>query len=244
MTGFFAKIQSKLEAGDYAGRYLALILAEIATSNERQCFFDLLEAEGIKVKRNISDVVRTERSFTGEQQNRLADLAVDTLSGDIQVLIEIKDEDGKQKANDAQIRDYVYYIKRSHHGTTAKPKLLFISKYAPRPDDQRELDRGGNCVRQIRYGTIYKHLSQSKYKNMPISQMLRKYLEETGVTYRELQSDEAKSLPYLAQEVLGGMPSVNGFKYAKDKTTILGTAQAVERTAQECDNRLRVVIRS
>jgi hypothetical protein len=62
MTGFFAKIQSKLKAGDYAGRYLAMILAEIATSNERQCFFDLLEAEGIKVKRNISDVVRTERA--------------------------------------------------------------------------------------------------------------------------------------------------------------------------------------
>ena len=226
MSGFFASIQSNFEKGDQAGRYLAIILLEIAASNEKQCFFDLLSSAGLEHDR--SDTVTKERPFRGKKQNRRADLAIVTQSGFDRVLIEIKDEDGKQKPNDAQIRDYIAYINASHDEKAVRPKLLFISKYAPRPEDEEQLRRGGNSVYRLRYGDIYEHLRKPQYENMPICKMLREYLEEVGVIYRALEERDEESLRYLAQQMLGDMPNVKGFPSARAKAAIMGTAQVVD----------------
>jgi PD-(D/E)XK nuclease superfamily len=208
MVGFFTNIQSKFEGGSYAGRYLAEILAELANSNEREAFFNLIEASGIKLNNRPSISVRTERLFRGKKQNRLADLAIISSSDDEDnVLVEIKDEDGKSKPNDAQLRDYVEYIKRRNRSPNTRTWLLFISKYPPRLEDDTELRRGGKYVKRLSYNEIYKTLSKSDAK--PISKMLRDYLEDKGVIYRELLSkQDSKSLKELARTSLGGLPNV------------------------------------
>ena len=223
MTGFFTNIQSKFRDGSYAGRYLAVILAELANSTEqkeKESFFKIIRAAGVPIEYQPSLIVTTEKHFPGMKQNRRADLAI-VQGSKIIALIEIKDEDGKQKPNDAQLRDYVAFLKRKHQ---FRPWLVFISKYPPRREDHSELIRGGAFVKQIRYSAIHKALGDS---DLPLSCMIRDYLEEKGVTYRELNPDDANALGYLAQRSLGGLDRKKGL-LPPAKTRVLGAATIVD----------------
>jgi hypothetical protein len=110
MPRFLKRVQGLL-ATECAGRYLAFLLHELATS-EPDAFVSIIKASGAKHDRSItaaklqSGDYRVEVEWTlprvAGQKIRRADLAIVDSVGEPVLLIEIKEEDGK-KSNTAQI---------------------------------------------------------------------------------------------------------------------------------------------
>jgi hypothetical protein len=200
---------------EFSGRYLGTILSELAAS-EPLSFKTILSDAHIKIDLTNSSVT-TEFPFKGKHQRRLADLAVLNRQGTPLLLIEIKDRDGL-KSNEDQIRDYIYYL--DHHSTSTT-SFLFLSRYEPHAEDERVLLKAKQ--RGLRLFTLkFCELYGSLRTDRPIAGLLRQYLEEIGVTYREIETESAeKGLKYLAKQAFQFSDNP-GFKGLNNASTLDG----------------------
>jgi hypothetical protein len=223
MHGFLRNLQGKLDK-QYDGRYFQTILAELATS-EPKSLNDILKKGKIKVD-VANKKVTAELLFTGKTQSRLADLAVLDKQNNRLLLVEIKVEDGL-KSNAEQIRDYINYIRQN----TPSTWFLFLSRYEPHLDDECELAKGkkrGVKIATLKFAELYGALDPSK----PLARMLRTYLEDIGVTYQDLETEQAeKALRYLAKRALQ-LPENPGLKGLGGGAVVDGVSEVIEALVQ------------
>jgi hypothetical protein len=138
--------------------------------------------------------------FPGKKQKRIADIAMLDSHRNPRVLVEIKDADAGKKENEAQIDDYFKYIEK-HEGV----EFLFLSRHIP--DERKEgrtLQKGGKHVHQRLFRDLYKALTDSGVQRIsgdPFSRMLREYLEDINVTYRD-QKPDPETLQYITRRLL------------------------------------------
>lgn len=202
MTSFFRAIRSYFKT-DYDGRYLALLLREIAV-HEPASMAALLDIASIKSKSAMwSDIkadlrsrllsIKCEVTFA---KGRRADLAL--LSGrELRLLFEIKEYDDINPKNDKQIDDY---LKEASRGLG----FIYVYRFSPQQEYYQRLlaaQHSGKPVATLSYDEIYRVLSK---QGAPIANLLCKYLEDIGVgVYRALDQTERKHLSFLLVQLLG-----------------------------------------
>jgi hypothetical protein len=210
--GFFRSIRSYFRQ-QYTGRYFSVILAELARF-EPQAFAKIILAAGIKLPKTHLQSLRTgeftinlEWWFPGKK--RRADLALYLSPEKPILLLEIKDEDGRPpNANRvAQLNDYVRFVelkKREALEPEDCTHFLLLSRYIPTDDDARVLQKAKAKklpVGELRHGQILNILAGS---GNTITRMVLEYLEDVGMTYRQVNlKQDRKPLMYMATRLLG-----------------------------------------
>jgi hypothetical protein len=239
MVGFFKQVQNKFNAS-YAGRYLGSILEDLGR-HDSSSFGAVIKASGINLPIAIeAAIIKQNWPFQGLVKNRFADLAVLTPGGEPLVIIEIKERDGKDKSNERQIQDYIRFLKKYKKAKGKTRWFLFVTRYEPRPDDEHELakaEKQGFRIRRIRFAKIHEALSPAR----PIARMVREYMEDVGVTYRDLDFDFIKPLKYLTATTTNvsakGLGNLEGAKTvgraAELFDTFLNNAQVLMTWLQE-----------
>ena len=195
MTGLFYDIQGYFK-GSYSGRYLAHLLAELFRRSP-DSFSSVLKESGIKYTHKKGDTVVANGWPFPTKQIRFADIAVLNSAGNPLVLAEIKDADIKNEGNSAQISDYLKFIGQEKNRNVA---FLFLSRTTPPEKDELKMQRSKSHKRihQMLFGDLYGPLKGSD----PFCQMLRDYLEDIDVVYRD-QKPDAKTLHYITAITLG-----------------------------------------
>jgi len=216
MSSFFHSIQSYFKA-EYHGRYLSLMLKEIA-QHEPQSMMDIIRTASKKASNPSStnqifwrDMLKGlkhgEFTFTCEEHfrsgTRRADLAF--LHGKSpRLLFEVKEYDHKNSDNDEQISDYLKTISEKKN-----LGLIFVYRFNPEREYFLRLLRrerkGKKPVATIGYTEIYVVL---RSKRRPLADLLCNYLEDIGVgVYQRLNlaadDRQGRSLLFLFIQMLG-----------------------------------------
>jgi hypothetical protein len=210
---FFGRVRNYFKA-KYAGRYFAVILAELAHSAPKAFAaiihnaFPKLLSEHFRALRAGELTVDLEWRFPkrkGKKQ-RIADLAVYTEPENPILIIEVKDEDGRTKANVDQLQDYVTFVRMHNKKTNSEvrqTRFLLLSRYVPRLEDEQELKKASpkGAVENRRHGQIPSILS--RMTGDPLVRMVCEYLEDAGMTYQQInlnRDPDRKALQYLCYQ--------------------------------------------
>ena len=210
MTGLFADIRRYFQQ-DYSGRYIAVLLRELARHDPHSFSEVIHYAAGksgqdwkqVRSAVKIGSEFQTEYGFDGAQGRRKADLAI-IFRNEPLLYLEVKEDDVKNPKNLAQVLDYV---------RTEVP-FVYLSRFAPEPADQQAIDeakRRGQPVASIRYRDIHRVLGRTRTH---VAKMVREYLEDIHVgTYvpidldRQLASCMTQLLGFPHQHGLGRLHS-------------------------------------
>lgn len=201
---FFSHIKSYFKE-KYSGRYLSILLAELVRLDPR-AMLSIVQHSKLDLSKEFcsalrSGLVEVVLEWRFPETGRRADL-VFCLDHVPILIVEIKDEDGR-KSNAEQLRDYVAFL-RSNPVELGWCSFLFLSRYMPHDDDARELLRAeelGLPVASMLHGKLHTLLGGARSE---VGRMLREYLEDTGVTYREIDlKRERPALTYLTTKMLG-----------------------------------------
>ncbi|MGH6877543.1 MAG: hypothetical protein ACREHV_09230, partial [Rhizomicrobium sp.] len=210
---FFASLKNKFKA-TYAGQYVAVIVAELARIDPAS-FAKIVTGSGLMLEPEDRKsllagelTIALEWPFPGKQRgkNRRADIALYRSREEPILLIEIKDEDGRQKANVAQIRDYLAFIRKRNvlRGTSKRTAFLLLSRYAVRVEDAQLLAHakmGGLPIGTSRHSESHKLLQGADGE---MARMFREFLEDSGMTYREIDlKKEMSALVFMSKQMLG-----------------------------------------
>ena len=198
MSGLFSQIQGYFKE-TYSGRYFAYLLGELFRQ-EPQELSRTLAKFGLKYSHEKGDrIVSNTWRFTRKRQVRIADIAILDSYREPKVLVEIKDADAGKKENEAQLDDYLKYIKQ-HPGV----EFLFLSRHIP--DEKKEgrklKKRASRMVHQKIFRDLYKELTDRGR----FSRMFKEYLEDTEVAYE--RKIDPKTVKYVTQAMLSGWRSV------------------------------------
>lgn len=206
MTGFFRNIRGYFKS-KYSGRYLALILRELARKEPKSFAAILVHAArkaNSQALLKVATLVRqntleadSEVRFQGRDQNRWADLAL-RHDGRVVLLFEVKEDDWKNERNLNQTKDYLSVV------SSKRVPFVHLSRFAPDARD-RELIRkqsDRHPVVSIRYRDVYAALERI---DRPVAQMVREYLEDIAVAnYQKIDlARDARSLAFLLVKMLG-----------------------------------------
>lgn len=201
MTGFFYDIRGQLQT-KYSGRYLALLLREIAR-HEPKTFLSILKLakkhsapwrELCKKVARLQLAVECEVTFDGASGRRRADLAL--LDEDKPVLfVEVKEDDIKNPGNSGQLKDYLVQARGGI-------PFIHLSRFALDLDDREAMERVNakhSVAASVRYRDIYTILP-----DRPLANMLREYLEDISVgTYVPIRREEDRPAAFLLTQMLG-----------------------------------------
>jgi hypothetical protein len=232
---FFSSIRNYFDA-EYTGRYFGIILAELARS-EPDDFAAIIRKAGIKLpKQHMQSLSAGELTIDLEwsfpDNKRRADLAVYLDRKHPILLIEIKAEDGLTKSNEAQLKDYVWFVEKTNRIKSKREDhthFLLLSRYIPRDEDASQIQKAKTkklSVRQLLHGKLHKILAG---KGDSVARMLREYLEDVGMTYRDdidLKKD-GKALHYMFDRLLG-MSSHEGLARIAGAPTIEAIPRLME----------------
>lgn len=244
MTSFFRAIRGYFKS-DYDGRYLSLLLREIAL-HEPDSMAALLDVAAAKSKsplwrklrtdfRQGAYAVKCEVAFGRKGKRRRADLAF--LSGrEIRLLFEVKEYDDTNPNNDKQIDDYLIEAERGIG-------FIYVYRFNPQQEYYRRLAALQNSrkpVVTISYGEIYKTL---KKEDAPLASLLCRYMEDIGVgVYREFERSDDRPVSFLLVQLLG-FPNKTGLgRLQSDEATrsvpklfetLLGNMEVNRRSRQE-----------
>jgi hypothetical protein len=195
MAGFFADIKNR----PVGGRFFALLLRELASEGkaERRAFAKIFGLSGEQYGALLKEHVQIEKEWPIPNGSRkIADLAV-LIGGEPILLIEVKEEDVNNPANEAQLENYVNYIRERK----AMTGFVHVSRYSPTDRDMEIIERAkreGLPVRNLRYQNIYEGLSDES----PFCRMLRDYLEDIGVaSYQTFNIDDSQVRFFLVHSL-------------------------------------------
>jgi hypothetical protein len=207
MPGFFQDIRRYFQA-DFSGRYLSLVLRELARK-EPASFACILEYCGksgkLPLLKQIAKDLRNEKvetdcemPFEGSTGNRRADITLKR-NGNVLVHFELKEDDWKNVRNKKQLADYLLQVTQRH------VPLIHLTRFSPDPAERKLMDREikrGHQVMSMRYRDLYAALETA---DGPLAQMVRDYLEDIGVaTYQTIDLDaDGKSVAFLLVKTLG-----------------------------------------
>lgn len=178
MNSFFSRISDYFDAS-YAGRYEAIILAEIAN----ECP-DIIKCIYRKFKPSLHQV-DLEYCY---QAGRRADFTIrDIESGEPVFLLEIKCED---KPLDGQLESYIYYVK-SHKNT----EFLYLTKHLPSSEDLQKISKDPKHAKHMLFSEFLSILlKKDKIQNNPFGKAYLQCLKEEGYMYEKLDEDSVKKL--------------------------------------------------
>ena len=221
MASLFRDIRGFFDA-KYSGRYFALILRELA-SHEPRLFgriFRLGKAH-FPTKANGLELIY-EWKYEGAKR---ADLAL--LDGGRPImLVEIKVEDILSAKNPDQLAGYIEFAKSFPIGE--RPKLAYVSRYAPSETLQRVLEKNSSLVLEIRFREILERLNEGCG---PVGEMVKDYLEDSGVaSYKMISLNEEKGgkvLAFALVQMLGfphfhGLGKLSSFDVASAVPELMG----------------------
>jgi hypothetical protein len=182
MSAFFASIRHYFKS-EYNGRYLSVILREVAQHEPRSfslLFGQIAEASALPFWRDVSKgiengelTVKCEYSFKGRLKNRRADLVV--LRGKAPVvLMEVKEFDHLAPQNPKQISDYLSQISEGV-GFVHVHRLLPPAKETSKI--QRKMEQGWP-VAMLSYDQIYKTVRNAAEEQRALGALLCNYLED------------------------------------------------------------------
>jgi hypothetical protein len=194
MKGIFSQIRGYFDK-TYSGRYLACLLGELFRQGPKELGV-VLTAFGLKYSHKKFDRINADGwRFPATNQTRVADIAILDGHGKPRVLVEIKDADAGKKENEAQVDDYLEYIKQNKG-----VEFLFLSRYAPHNNHEgRKLRRAGKNVYQKRFKDIHDALNGRRH---PFSQMLKEYLEEINVASHDERPD-LQTFALVSRQMMG-----------------------------------------
>jgi hypothetical protein len=207
MSAFFSSIRNYFKS-EYHGRYLSIILREIARHEPRSVslIIDQISSTSTlpfwrQVSKEISTgefTVKCEYPFKGQTKTRRADLAV--LHGEQPiVLIEVKEFDHLAPQNPEQLSDYLSLVSR-HVG------FVHLHRFLPSPKERAKIKKkaeAGWPVAMLSYDQIYKAVANAAKEQRALGALLCDYLEDIGVgIYRPVSSDDRKALAFLSHSVV------------------------------------------
>lgn len=166
MKSFFSRIQSKFDAS-YGGRYIETILHEVTLDDDSIARFIGNSRDPCRIE--------TEYSFTVNNTNRIADIAIfSTKSDSVIGLVEVKYDDHKVYKNSAQLKDYITYCRINGLSFT------YLTQYYPPSKDVALVKEAGH--RHF----LFSHLSEEIKANQSsqITQLFIKYLEDKGLSMK------------------------------------------------------------
>jgi len=220
---FFSSLSGVLK-NEFAGRFLSLQLAEFGR-HDPVGFFDVFADlfpgfVGVEDKRRI---LSGDAEFVVEEPHvagRRADVSV-LVRGEPILVFEVKVKDVHQARNDAQLDDYIKFV-RARKGRT---KLVHLSRYhSARAEAQLARLVGADLAVDLSFSDLLSAIYRSGQKRIQsqISLMIQEYLEDSGVdAYRHMiLSEEAAALKFLLVQT-GALRHQHGW----GKTQSLSTAR-------------------
>lgn len=111
MRGFLADIKNR----PVGGQFFALLLRELASLGkaERRAFAKIFGLSGDQCGLLLKGEVQVEKEWPIPNGSRkIADLAL-LIGGEAILLIEVKEEDVNNPANEAQLENYINYIEKN-----------------------------------------------------------------------------------------------------------------------------------
>jgi hypothetical protein len=194
MSGLLYNIQEYFKAS-YSGRYIAYVLAELFKLSPQK-FAGMARHFGLNYTyQRDHQAIANSWHFPGKSQLRFADLAVVDSGLKPLVLIEIKDADIGNKTNEAQLGDYLDYIKRHRN-----VEFVFLSRSLLPEGYQKRLRAVGkrSCV----YQKLFSDMNRPLQGADPFASLLREYLEDIEVLYHHRRPDSRTS-QYVTECILG-----------------------------------------
>lgn len=220
MTGFFYGIRSLLST-QYSGTYFRELLRELAFK-EPADFAKMFELSREQRKALTAGQYQIEREwrFDGQKGNRRhADLAL--LDGGEPILIvEVKEDDVNNPANEAQLEDYLKLIA----SLKGRARFAHVSRYSPKRADQEAMATAGrDAAGSYRYRDVHAGLSDGLF-----SKMLSDYLKDIGVTKYETIDlvDERKEVAFFLAQALG-FPHKTGLGKLYSRNAVLKVPEIV-----------------
>ncbi len=129
-------------------------------------------------------------------------------------VFEIKEDDRLNRANPAQLRDYLWFVGRP----SSRVSFAHISRYSPTNDDRKALSAGDQTrVRSYLYHDIHRRLQCTREK--PMAKLLSDYLSDIGVArYQAIELTDAELRLFLARAL--GFPHRQGLGRIHSKSAI------------------------
>ena len=204
MTGFFYDIRGLFNA-KHGGKYMCLLLRELALreANVFAKIFKLTANQKVGLARRKIQV-ELEFSFdviiSGTARRRRADLAL-LDKGEPILIIEVKEDDVNNPANQEQLADYMLYLKQ----LSKDVRFAHVSRYTPNDSDRQQLAKAKRkriAVQSLRFRTIYEGVQNNK---SPLCEMVGEYLEDIGVaTYQSIDlAKQSKAISFFLVQTLG-----------------------------------------
>lgn len=188
MKSFFTRFKNKFET-DFGGRYLAIVLREVIIDDHKilKILFPKLDLKIIKGE-NLEEIIRIEYQFNSaiRKKKRRADLAVIVNKNPL-ALLEIKYRDEKEDHNEAQLEDYIAYIKNKNISFT------YLTQYLP-PREHLKLLPKAEHIKHMLYSELYNKIEK---RNNSVTYLFSKFLEETTGMYEGKMKEKEKQLHYF-----------------------------------------------
>jgi hypothetical protein len=201
VAGLLSDIQGFFNAKFY-GRYLSFLLRELAR-REAVPFgraLGLRPAEITQLKKGNLQV-HVEHRLLVHGRTRFADLAV--LRGGLPVvLVEVKEDDWRNKANGAQLSDYLAFLAQN-------PGVHFVhlSRYGLTDEDESLIVQARSDGVEVEKRTYRELFLALRKVRDPWATLIADYLEDIGVTvYKALSFSSPsgeRTLPLLLTQMLG-----------------------------------------
>lgn len=227
MSAFFSSIRRYFKS-KYNGRYLSLILREIAVHEPRSFSLiidQIVDASPLPFWKNVSRgildgelTINCEHAFAGRRKKRRADLAI--LRGkEALVLMEVKEFDHLAAQNPEQLSDYLDKVSED-------AGFIHVHRFLPPPKETAKIERkinNGWPVAMLSYDQIYKAIRGAAQEQRALGALLCDYLEEIGVgIYRQVTRDDRKALAFLLAQMLGFPHQAGMGKLQSDATVRRG----------------------
>lgn len=223
---FFGRINSHLK-DKYSGRFMALILAEIA-KQEPKIFERLLARSEVKGLISGAPAITAFRPGSDVQvewcfpKGRRADLAI-LWDGTPSLICEVKVDDINSAHSPAQLSDYLQWLDQND-------ECIFVhfSRYfSVNVRDALSHSKNANRIFNLRYRDL--HAIASSHDS-PLAAMIAEFLEEIGVTnFTVIDLEEnSKALTFLVTQ-MAGFPHFHGMGRLQDRSTTDLSAQLLIR---------------
>jgi hypothetical protein len=192
---FFGRFKNRIkdETGQNpGGRYFSILLEQIFQEDPAlfgSALFPNLQKSQLKTARVLPEYRLANK--------RIADLALINDSNEPIALVEVKEEDQLGAHVDDQTQAYLKYILKARK--SKEPiQFAYITKHLPLESTLKRLTEVN--LKPIYYRDIHAALKDLLARDQsfgvphPIAELFCRYLEEDGVTYREIEDEQAIAL--------------------------------------------------